>query len=465
MEGRMTRRMIGALHARLPEAGLDEVDDPRRQASVRWSLGTILNTCVTAFVTGRQSLSQMEALTDEMSPALRAYLGLPRRLADTTVRDTLVQLEPRALRLALQRQVRAARRRKALAPQGLPFGVVSLDGKYSTVQDTKSEYTQSSSTGCWQGARLGTVTSSLISAAAKPCLDVHPIKAGWGEETVYSQALASLLAAYGPDLFKLVMYDAGVCSQASARETCELGLDYMFRLKQGKQQKLYLAAQQQLEGRPLDAADAVVRGTFLAAPERRSVYLCERVATWPKWTGMKTVVRILWEKLDDQGRTVQRENRYYVSSLAQDALAPEQWIAIGRGHWAVENNCHHTLDAVLREDDRQWITSDAQGTLVVMTLRRIAYNILSLFRSVTQRGADNRLTPWRDICRRFYSALLVATAAQLAGIRPRTVAHGKESPAARTRSLAGPSALPIFLEKAPHLAGPRRRWLCHSSLT
>ncbi len=41
MEGRRLRRMVGLLHARLPELDLDAVADPRAREG-RWSLAQIL---------------------------------------------------------------------------------------------------------------------------------------------------------------------------------------------------------------------------------------------------------------------------------------------------------------------------------------------------------------------------------------------------------------------------------------
>ena len=74
---------------------------------------------------------------------------------------------------------------------------------------------------------------------------------------------------------------------------------------------------------------------------------------------------------------------------------------------------------MLREDDRPWIDADAQGAMVIMLLRRIAYNILTLLREVTRRPADRRGPAWRDLCRWFYNALIAATVAQLVGLRKR----------------------------------------------
>ena len=420
MDGRLTRRMMGVLSARLPEAKLERVEDPRREASVTWPLATILKAVVAGTLTCRKSLSELENLTAEMSPSACRLLDLPGRLPDTTARDVLVQLKPSVLRPALYQQIRTAQRRKALAPVGLPFGVVSLDGKFTAVKDTSGKHAPVCEDEHKSYGKVGTVTSTLISAAAKPCLDAHPIGAGWGESSVYPHALGALIEAYGSlDLFKLVFYDAGGCSRVNARETLEQGLDYCFRLKEGNQPKLYHAAQQVLAGRSLDEADAVVMGRFVGSPERRSVYLTKEVAVWPSWTELKTIVRVHWEKLNTEGQVVKSQERYYVSSLDKNALDGEQWVTVTRGHWAVENNCHHTFDAVLREDERPWITEDAQGTLVVMMLRRIAYNILTLFRAVSQRSAQKRLVRWRDLCRWFYNALLVVTPQQLSGLRPR----------------------------------------------
>ncbi|MCE7892477.1 MAG: hypothetical protein DYH12_22695, partial [Sorangiineae bacterium PRO1] len=82
---------------------------------------------------GSRSLREVEQLTAELTPAVRAKLGIPRRVPDTTLRDALAALEPDDVRPALHAATRAAQRRKALEPNGLPFGVVSLDGKATRV--------------------------------------------------------------------------------------------------------------------------------------------------------------------------------------------------------------------------------------------------------------------------------------------------------------------------------------------
>ena len=73
-------------------------------------------------------------------------------------------------------------------------------------------------------------------------------------------------------------------------------------------------------------------------------------------------------------------------------------------------NNHHTLDTAFAEDNRPWINADANGMLVVLLLRRIAYTLLTLFRSVTQRSDDARAIAWKSLMRWVWATLIAATA-------------------------------------------------------
>jgi hypothetical protein len=44
-----------------------------------------------------------------------------------------------------------------------------------------------------------------------------------------------------------------------------------------------------------------------------------------------------------------------------------------------------------------------------MILRSIAYTLLTIFRSITQRSDERRSEPWRELFQGVYDALLVAT--------------------------------------------------------
>jgi hypothetical protein len=92
-----------------------------------------------------------------------------------------------------------------------------------------------------------------------------------------------------------------------------------------------------------------------------------------------------------------------------------------RMHWGVENNVHNTLDTAFEEDDHPWIEADPKGALIVALLRRIALNLLVLFRSVTQRSDERRAIPWADLIRHVWLALVRTTADDLRAI-PRELA-------------------------------------------
>ena len=113
--------------------------------------------------------------------------------------------------------------------------------------------------------------------------------------------------------------------------------------------------------------------------------------------------------------------RTYLCSLAADALTPAQWLRVVRRHWGVENDCHKTFDVAFGEDAHPWIEMAPRGTLVVLLLRRLAYNLLALFRSVTQRSDERRAMPWRELMSWVQWTLLAASEVHVVGLRARQV--------------------------------------------
>jgi hypothetical protein len=420
--------MIGVLTARLPDARLEQVKDPRALRGRRWPLFILLRAVLVAMVAGCKSLALAEALTAEMSMPLRKRLGIVRRIADTTLRDVLCGLDPAELRGPLHALVRAAHRRKALEPDKLPFGVAALDGKSTAVPSCDDEYAQRQSQD--QGGLTGvvrTTTCTLISSPAMPCIDAIPIPAATNEMGHFEASVRSLAQAYnGIDLFTMITYDAGACSEHNARVVRELGLHYLLGLK-SSQPTLLTEAQRLLAALPWRRADAssedVIGGPHTVV---RHVYVTEQMAGFGDWEHLRTVLRVESETFDSNGQRLSHENRYFVSSLPAIRLTAAHWLLVVRLHWGVENNCHHTLDDAFEEDDRPWIKSDPRGMLVVALLRRMAYNLVTLFRSVTQRSDERRATPWRDLLRWFYNAIISATDADLHALRPRPLANNPD---------------------------------------
>jgi hypothetical protein len=413
---RLKRRIVGALTKRLREARLDEVEDPRDRRGRRWQLQTLLGSALLGLVAGCRSLLQVEALTEDLSPATRQRFGLAGRLPDTTLHNLLWRLQPQQVLPVLHRVVRAAHRRRALCPDELPFGVVSLDGKSTAVPACDDYYAQRQSQ--HQGQCLGlvrTISAVLVSSPARPYLHVTPVPASTNEMGIFQRAFDELMSVYSrADLFRVVTYDAGACSKDNAQHVRAHGLHYIFGLK-GTQPTLLDEAQRLLAQRTAQQCDAQSEDLDHGTVTRR-IWLSDIGSGYDGWESLRTVVRVHTETRDSTGKVIKCEERYFISSLPLRRLSPSQWLLLIRRHWRVET-AHQILDTAFAEDAHPWVVSCPRATVVVSILRRIAYTLLSLFRSVTQRSAEARAVAWKQLFRHVTHTLVSATAEQLQGLR------------------------------------------------
>jgi len=450
MKERCLRRLAGFLAARLPDVDLEAVPDPRAREG-RWSLGQILRATLVGVMAGCKSLWETEDLTTRLSSPMRRMLGLPRRLADTTMRDALcyhrrdrrrpgepptpIMLEQdreakrklvEGLRSSLHRAVRAAWRRKQLAPARLPFGVVAMDGKVTALPSINGEFaqTQHPQDGLPYGL-LRTVTCALVSAAGRPCIDVIPIPSATNEMGFFQAAFASLISTYGK-LFQMVTYDAGALSEANASGVVRAGKDYLLALKNEQRTMFKLAtellAAQEVVACTVDVLDnktTVTRTLKLLAVDPSWSYDKSKGPEESVWSHAKAFLGVESVTLRE-GVVVESDVRLFVTSRAPEGLTPKQWLYVVRAHWYVENNNHNTLDTAFAEDDRPWIEADEYGMLAVLVLRRIAYTLLALFRE-TMRSDEHRAMRWKALLARVCDALVAATPETLAGLRAREV--------------------------------------------
>jgi hypothetical protein len=410
---RMKRRIVGALSKRLDELQLEDVADERDPRGKTWLLETVLRTVMLGMAAGAKSCADVETLTDDLSSSARRRFRLSRRLPDTTMRNILCGLTPSALVPVLHRGVRQANRRKAIRHDGFPFGVASLDGKTTTISGSDDWFAQRQSQAETQlTGSVRTVTAALTSSSARPVIDVTTIPAHTNEMGWFPSAFRSLMNAYGPsDLFRLVTYDAGAASLDNAALVREHGVHYLFGLK-ASQPSLLREAKQLLGDRTNDECDDQQVDTDGTA---RRVFLAEVAPGLCGWQHLRTFVRVDSERVDKLGKACV-DTRYFLSSLPMSRLAPRQWLLAIRRHWGVET-VHQVLDVAFEEDDHPWIESNPRGTVVVMMLRRIAYTLLSLFRSLTQRSDERRATPWKALMRTVSTTLVTLTDTDVAGLR------------------------------------------------
>ncbi len=421
MRERTVRRMAGLLRARMPELDLEGVPDPRAREG-RWSLAQILRATLIGLMAGCRNLWETEQLTEEMAPAMRRRLGLPRRLADTTARDALCRVPLDGLRAVLHRAVRAAWRRKALEPVGLPMSVVALDGKVTALPTLNHPLVQNKhpEVGLPHGL-VRTVTCSLVSAPGRPCIDAIPIPAGSNEVAWFQTAFQGLVETYG-GLFDVVTYDAGGFSRANADVVIAAGKDYLFALKDEHRTMCKLADELLAVENVVDSTEDVLDNEMTVI---RSLRLLRADPSWsygdgktPEesvWPHAKAFLSVEYAKIQ-RGVVIERDERMFVSSLDPKRLTTAQWLLLVRSHWGVES-AHHTLDTAFAEDDRPWIAADPHGMLAVLLLRRIAYTLLALYRAVTLRSDENRASPWKALLTAVRDVLVAAAEDQLRDLR------------------------------------------------
>jgi hypothetical protein len=376
---------------------------------------------------GCKGLWETEQLTASMSLTMRRQLRLPRRLADTTMRDALCRLSLDELRSALHRLVKTAWRRKALEPAGLPVSVVALDGKVTALPCLNQPFVQTRHPEV--GAPYGlarTMTAALVSAPGRPCIDAIPIPAETNEVGHFQAAFKSLVETYG-SLFDVVSYDAGGFSRANADAVIAGGKHYLFALKDEQRAMCKLAldllATEPVVDRTedvLDSATTVVRSIRLLRADPSWSYGDDRRRVQSTWPHAGTFLLVEYVKVQ-HGVVVERDERTYVSSMRPERLTAQQWLLLVRSHWGVENQNHHTLDTAFAEDERPWIEADANGMLAVLVLRRIAYTLLALFRAVTLRSDESRATRWKDLLAWVRDALVAVEPEHTMNLRVREV--------------------------------------------
>ena len=107
------------------------------------------------------------------------------------------------------------------------------------------------------------------------------------------------------------------------------------------------------------------------------------------WAGLKSIVMV--ESVREfVGRKTESETRYYISSLAADAVRQGEAI---RGHWGVESH-HWLMDMVFRDDECRIRKANAPANFA--TVKHIASNLMRAKTDKHSMRAKRRLAAWDD---------------------------------------------------------------------
>ena len=416
---RTLRRAAGAVAVGLGGVQLASLEDPRSKRGRKWPVATLVRTILVGLLSGTRSLKETERLSNDLGCAMRRKLRITRRVPDTTMRELVMRLPLGSVLPLLHGQIRAAGRKKQLAPVGLPCGVLAIDGKCATTDIDDGVYAQRQGDGRFS---VRTMTCSLVSAAGAPVIHLTPVPHETNEMGVFQSVLREVVAAYGSgELFGLVSGDAGMTGKENAGFIHhELKLGYLLALK-ANQPNLFDEAMHLLGELPRALAQARTRERLGSKRHIRRVWLACADDGVNEWDHARTFVRVQYEIKTTDGEVLSTFDRYFISNEKPGRFTPDQWLAVVRMHWRVENDNHKTLDVVLGEDDHPWIR-DPRGMLVLQVLRRIACNALNALRLITLKpktatGVRPRLTEWSRLLGSLRRALLAALEHHLEGLR------------------------------------------------
>jgi len=428
-DARTLRRTTGFISSYFSNALLKSVGDPRSEQGRRWkSALPLLRTVCVGLAAGCQGLLAVENLTKRMTKKVRKLIGIHRYTPDTTLRDYICVLNPYDICRLIWIVGYDALRRKAIRTTSLfPWGIISMDGKYPTVRDIgdgedgPDRYLQvhhDKATGEALYGVIRVITGVLITAVGRPVLGATPVPGDTNEQGHFKQAFGELVRAYGR-YFRLVLYDAGAASLSNADAVLAAGKHYFFQIADPRW-VMYQTIELLLSGIAPAARTEELKGSKRIVRELTMRTVSATAKSLTLWPHTRTIFKVYSETYE-HGVLKSTKTRYFVTSLTQSELSPENWLALIVLRWAVET-VHQILDCAFQEDKHPWITKDANGALVLMLLRRLVFTLMTLYKSVTLRSDENREMTWPELMAQIKDTLEWAQGKILDGLRPRTFA-------------------------------------------
>ena len=183
----------------------------------------------------------------------------------------------------------------------------------------------------------------------------------------------------------VVTIDAMGCQRGIAGQIIAKKADYVLAVKENQG----LLAEQVKDSFLLLDSDAVAEETDCGhgRVERRRCSVIADLGLIEKaseWASLQGLVRIESERYHKASGKIEREIRYYITSLRPNAV---QLNSVIRKHWGIENKLHWVLDVGFGEDlDRKRAGHAAQNFSI---LNRIAINLLKQDKS-SQRGIKGK---------------------------------------------------------------------------
>lgn len=327
--------------------------DPRILLKTRHKLVDIVAMTLCAVIAGADDWVEIATYANTRKPWFKGFLELPGGIpSHDTFGRVFALLDPEAFSRCYIDWIRAI--------VNIPDEVVAVDGKTLRRSHDRSN---------------GKSAIHMVNAWAVH----HGLVLGQVKTDAKSNEITAI-----PQLLKLldlkdsvVTVDAMGCQKDIAKQIVGQEADYVFSLK-GNQGNLHKevellfqdAKENDFKDLPYDSF-TTVDGEHGRIETRRYTTVAE--VDWfqdkDKWAKLTSFGMVESEREIDGQITL--ETRYFISSLPSDA---KRFARAARGHWAVENSLHWSLDIAFREDDSRVRAGHAQENLA--TIRRLALTLI-----------------------------------------------------------------------------------------
>lgn len=333
---------------------LSIISDPRIDRTKDHLLIDTLMIAVLAMLCGAEHFTDFEDFGKAKHPWLRTFLALPNGIpSHDTFRRVFSLLDPAQFAEAFRNWTESLR--KTIARE-----IVAIDGKTARRSHDRLK---------------GRKAIHVVSAWAKEnglVLGQIKVEEKSNEITAIPELLRVLEFAGC-----IVTIDAMGAQKAIATEVCNADADYVLALK-GNHERLHEevasflcdARERQFGGVPHDFLETVEKDH--GRIETRRYWITEKI-DWlqdaPQWESLRSVGMV--ERIREIGGHTTSELSFYLCSIAAQARL---FARAARGHWAIENELHWSLDVSFHEDQSRVRNGHAAENLNI--LRHISLNLL-----------------------------------------------------------------------------------------
>lgn len=349
------------------------ISDPRDTKSVKYAFQEILFLSITAVICGANGPSSIAVFGENCISWLRQYYpynnGVP---SHDTINRVLSKIGIRQFEQAFYEWVKNTFNIPAQLQLAIDGKKISRSAKKAAQQLKKEE---------------GGQFAELIINAYIPglCIALGQVNEGESQsEVAGAMKLIEMLDLQGI----CVSADAGFLGKELINKIVDKGGDYLMTLK-AKSPNVFAAVSKAFETLdlennevPIDEKENGHGRTMTRAFSLIDIEKVEDEQARLFYRNAQQIVRVIRHH-KPIGKKEKVSTHYYITSLKADLTKIKTVI---RSHWSVENNLHHTLDVIFKEDDLAAQVNNLSNNLSL--IRKVALNLLTAHHGT--RGVKQR---------------------------------------------------------------------------